>query len=63
VLSSCSSSISTRVVLSECVDTDLSSHVELVSNGGSSDVKPVDIIWSKILVASGLIVGGPLLNI
>jgi hypothetical protein len=62
VLSASSVSISTRVVLSECLNTNLSSHVELVSNGGSSDVKPVDIIWSKILVASGLIVGGPLIN-
>ena len=55
-----SSSLSGRVVLSEGVDSDGPSHVELVGNGGSSDVDPVAVIRSKILEAGGLIVGGPL---
>jgi len=48
------------VVLSESVDSNGTSHVELVCDGGSSNVKPVGIIWSKILVTGGLIVIGPL---
>lgn len=63
VLSAGSVSLLSTVVLSEGVDSDLLSHVELVSNGGSSNVKPVWIIWGEVLVASGLIVVGPLLNI
>ena len=48
------------VMLSESVDSNLSSHVELISTGGSSNVKPVSIIWSQVFVASGLMVNGPL---
>ena len=48
------------VVLSEGVDSNLSSHVELVGNGGSSNVKPVLVIWSEVLETSGFIVNGPL---
>lgn len=48
------------VVLSESVDSDLTSHVELIGNGGSSDVEPVWVIWSKVLGAGGLVVHGPL---
>lgn len=58
-----SESLLGSVVLSEGVDSDLLSHVELVSNGGSSDVKPVWIVWGEILHASGFIVVGPLYNI
>ena len=41
-------------------DTDLASDVELVSNGGSSDVEPVAIVGGEILVTSSLNVLGPL---
>ena len=58
-----SESLLGSVVLSESVDSDLLSHVELIGNRGSSDVKPVWIIWGEILHASGLIVVGPLFNI
>ena len=44
-------SLLTRVVLSEGVDTNLTSHVELISDGGSSDVEPVLVIRRQILVA------------
>ena len=62
-LSAGSESLLGSVVLSEGVDSDLLSHVELIGNGGSSDVKPVWIIWGEILHATGLIVVGPLFNI
>ena len=52
-----------RVVLSEGVDSNLTSHVELIGNGGSSNVEPVSVIRSEVLEASCLIVNGPLLNI
>jgi hypothetical protein len=48
------------VMLSEGVDSNLSSHVELVGDGGSSDVKPVSIVRSEILEACCFIVDGPL---
>lgn len=60
VLSAGSVVLVSRVVLSESVDSDLSSNVELIGNGGSSDVKPVSIIRSEILVASCLVVSSPL---
>ena len=44
------------VVLSEGVDTNSSSHVDLISDGGGSDVKPVLVVWREVFVASGLIV-------
>ena len=44
MLSSGSSSLLASVVLSEGVDSDLASHVELVGDGGSSDVEPVLIV-------------------
>ena len=55
-----SSSLLLGVVLSEGVDTDSSSHVELVGDGGSSGVKPVRVVWGEVLGAGGLIVSGPL---
>ena len=60
VLGAGSVSLLSRVVLSEGVDSDFLSHVELVSNGGSSNVKPVWVIRGEILVASSLVVDGPL---
>lgn len=51
------------VVLSEGVDSNLTSHVELVGNGGSSNVEPVLVVWGQVLVAGSLIVSGPLFNI
>ena len=56
-------SLLSTVVLSEGVDSDLLSHVQLIGNGCSSDVKPVWVIWGEILVASSLVVVGPLFNI
>lgn len=50
------------VVLSEGVDSDLASHVKLVGDGGSSDVEPVRVQWSEVLVACGFIVIRPLWN-
>lgn len=41
-------------------DTDLASDIELVGNGGSSDVEPIAVVGSKILVTSSLNVLGPL---
>ena len=55
-----SASLFTTVVLSEGVDSNLSSHVELVGDGGSSDVKPVLIVRSEILETGCFIVDGPL---
>ena len=63
VLGAGSVSLCLGVVLSESVDTDLSSHVELVSDGSSTDVEPVLINWREVLVACGFIVGGPLIKI
>lgn len=48
------------VMLTEGVDTGSSAHVELVRNGGSSDVKPVDVVGREILLGTSLIIGGPL---
>ena len=60
VFSAGSVSLFAGVVLSESVDSNLSSHVELISTGGSSDVKPVSVIRSQVFVASSLMVNGPL---
>ena len=59
VFGSGSISVFTGVMLSEGVDTNLTSHVELISDGGSSDVKPVLIVRSEILVAGGFVINGP----
>ena len=53
-------SLLATVVGLEGGDSNLASDVKLVSNGGSSDVKPVAVVWSKILVTSSLNVLGPL---
>jgi len=50
------------VVLSQGVDTNLSSHVELISDGSSSDVEPVWVIRSKVLIARCFIISSPLWN-
>ena len=63
VLSAGAVSLLSTVVLSEGVDSNLTSHVELVGNGGSSDVEPVLVIRGKVLETCRFIVGGPLLNI
>jgi len=63
VLGDGASSLGGRVVLSQGVDTDLSSHVQLVGDGGGSDVKPVGIIGGEVLEAAGLVVRSPLLLI
>ena len=51
------------VVRSELVDSDSSSHVELVSDRGSSNEKPVIIIRSEVLGLGGLVVGSPCWNL
>ena len=48
------------VVFSEGVDSNLSSHVELIGDGGSSDVKPVWVVWGEVLETGCFIVDGPL---
>ena len=60
-LSAGSESLLSTVVLSESVDSDLLSHVELIGNGGSSNVEPVWVVWTEILEASSFIVVGPLI--
>ena len=62
MLGVCSVVLVATVVLSEGVDSDSSSDVQLVGDGGSSNVKPVWVVWSEILETSSLIVGGPLFN-
>ena len=56
-------SASVTVVLAETVDTNLLAHVELVGDGGSTDVEPVVVVWGELLLASSLNVLGPLLSI
>jgi len=53
-------SLLATVVGLEGRDSDLTSDVQLVSNGGSSGVEPVGLVGSKILVTSSLNVLGPL---
>jgi hypothetical protein len=53
-------SLLATIVGSEGRETDLSSDVELVGYGGSSYVEPVAVIWSEILEAGSLHIGGPL---
>ena len=50
----------TTVMLSHALGADLSLHVELVHDGGTSGVKPVIIIRGKLLPGGGLGVFGPL---
>lgn len=50
-------------VLAETLHTSLLAHVELVANGGSTDEKPVVVIWCQFLVAGSLNSLGPLYNI
>lgn len=55
--------LSGSVVGSEGGDSDSLSHVELVSDGGGSGVKPVSVVWGQILISSSFSVGNPLINI
>lgn len=48
------------VVLTERVNTNLLSHVDLVSNGGCAVVKPVAVIGGELLEAASLRVLSPL---
>jgi hypothetical protein len=48
------------VMLTEGLDTNLSSHVELVSDGGSTVVKPVITVGGELLEAAGLGMASPL---
>ena len=58
-----SPSLLATVVWSESWDSDFASHVELVSNGCCSYVKPVSVIWCEILETGSLNKSSPLLNI
>merc|ERR1740117_129264 len=60
VLGAGSVSLLGSVVLSEGGDSNLSSHVELVGDGGSSDVEPVWVVWGEVLETGCFIVNGPL---
>lgn len=60
VLLSGSSSLMLAVMLSQSVNTDSLSHVELVSDGSGSDVKPVLVNRVELLEAAGLDVRSPL---
>ena len=60
VLSAGSDSLVATVVLAEGVDTGSLAHVELVGNGGGTDVKPVIIVGSELASAGSLGVLGPL---
>jgi len=62
VLSAGTVSLLLGVVLSEGVDSDLASHVKLVGDRSGSDVKPVWIVWGKILETRCFIVGSPLIK-
>ena len=48
------------VVLTESVDANLLSHVDLVGNGGGTVVKPVAVIGGELLEAGSLSVLSPL---
>lgn len=62
VLSTGSLSLGSGVVLSEGVNSDLATHVQLVGHGGSADVEPVRVEGTQVLVACCFIIGGPLLK-
>ena len=48
------------VVLTEGLDTRLAADVQLVGDGGGTDVEPVRIVRAEVLEARGLVVDGPL---
>ena len=50
-------------MLSEGVDTNSSSHVDLVSYRGGSNVKPVRVIRSQISLDTSLVVDSPVGNL
>ena len=47
-------------MLTEALDSDVLSHVELVTNSGGTSVKPVRGVWRELFKASSLSVLGPL---
>ena len=47
-------------MLTEALDSDVLSHVELVTNSGGTNVKPVRGVWRELFKASSLSVLGPL---
>jgi hypothetical protein len=63
VLSSGSLAVSATIVFSETMSANLTSQVKLISNTWSASVKPVIVLGTKFLKASGLDVLLPLLNI
>ena len=44
-------SLVATIVLTESVDSDLISHVDLVGDGGGAVVEPVSIIWGELVSA------------
>jgi hypothetical protein len=55
-------SLLATVVSLQSRHTNLSSDIELIGDGSGSDVQPVAVVWSEILVTSSLNVLGPLHN-
>ena len=53
-------SLVATIVLTESVDTNLSSHVYLVGDGGSAVVEPVTVDGGKLFGTGGLDVRSPL---
>lgn len=60
VLSLGSISLLGSIVLTEALDSNLLSHVELVANRGSTDIEPVLRVWRELFLASSLNVLSPL---
>ena len=54
-------SLLATIVGSQGGEANFASDVELVGDGGGSDIEPVAVIGSKILEAGSLHIGGPLL--
>jgi len=53
-------SLVATIVLAESVDSDLSSHVDLVGDGGGAVVEPVTVDGRELFSAGGLDVSSPL---
>ena len=53
-------SLVATIVLAESVDSDLSSHVDLVGDGGGAVVEPVTVDGGELFSAGGLDVSSPL---
>ena len=63
VFSSGAIAVGATIVLAKTLNSNLLSHVDLVSNAGCAGVKPIIVLRSKFLEASSLYVCLPLLSI